>query len=84
MPGVADADHPKRVAFALLLLLGLFLTFRGYRSREGDQAYRLPILIHETDGETLNDDPFVGYFNAFNPHKGSLLLLKWAGKPSDR
>jgi hypothetical protein len=60
---------------AFLTLLGLFLTVRGYRSFEGDQAYRLPILLHGQAPEVYRDDPFVRSFDHFNPHRGSLALL---------
>ena len=71
----------KRVSVALPLLLGLFLTFRGYRSLDGDQAYRLPILLHRQDPSILKNDPFVAYFAAFNPHQGSLFLQDWLSRP---
>ena len=57
------------------LLLGLFLTIRGYRSREGDQAYRLPLLFHRQDAGLYAGDPFVAAFDAFNPHRGYLAAL---------
>ena len=70
-----------QLSFSLFLLLGLFLTFRGYRSREGDQAYRLPILLHHLDRTVLAGDTFVGYFDTFNPHRGSMALLDLARRP---
>ncbi|MFO0909121.1 MAG: DUF6798 domain-containing protein [Isosphaeraceae bacterium] len=60
----------------LITLLGLFLTIRGYRSLEGDQAYRFPMLVHAIDPRVLADDPFVSSFREFNPHRGSLALIQ--------
>ena len=58
------------------LILGLYLTLRGYHSRDGDQAYhRLPLLLHQQDPSLFAADPFVRAFDAFNPHQGSLALL---------
>lgn len=57
------------------LILGLYLSVRGYHSREGDQAYRLPLLLHWQDPSLFADDPFVRAFEAFNPHRGALALL---------
>src|SRR5260370_38679014 len=74
MPGSGlIASYRRPLAF--LLLFGLFLTFRGYRSREGDQAYRLPILLHQQDQSRFAADPFVRAFDQFNPHRGYLALL---------
>ncbi len=64
-----------------LILLGLYLTLRGYHSFDGDQAYRLPLLLHRQDPSVFADDPFVRAFDAFNPHRGYLTLLDWAGRP---
>jgi hypothetical protein len=58
-----------------LLLLGLYLTFRGYHSFDGDQAYRLPLLLHRLDPALYADDPFVRSFDLFNPHRGWLSLI---------
>lgn len=58
-----------------LVLLGLYLSVRGYHSREGDQAYRLPLLLHRQNPALYADDPFVRAFDAFNPHRGFLALL---------
>ena len=63
---------------AYCLILGLYLTLRGYHSLDGDQAYRLPLLLHAQGPSVFADDPFVRAFDAFNPHRGSLLLLGWA------
>lgn len=71
----------SRLAVALLVLLGFFLSTRGYCSREGDQAYRLPLLLHERDRRVLANDTFVRYFDVFNPHKGSLALIDLATRP---
>ncbi len=65
----------------LLLLLGIYLSIRGYRSLEGDQAYRLPLLIHHQDPSVFEADPFVRAFDAFNPHRGSIALLDFLARP---
>src|SRR4051812_30767147 len=65
----------------ILLILGLYLTLRGYHSRDGDQAYRLPLLLHRQDPALFADDPFVRAFDAFNPHRGYLALLDVASRP---
>lgn len=57
------------------LILGLYLTLRGYHSLDGDQAYRLPLLLHAQDPALYSRDPFVTAFDQFNPHQGSLLAL---------
>src|SRR3954464_1349537 len=72
--------RPPRWAI-LLLILGLYLTLRGYHSRDGDQAYRLPLLLHRQDPALFADDPFVRAFDAFNPHRGYLALLDVASRP---
>ncbi len=61
-----------------LVLLGLSVSFQGYRSRDGDQAYRLPILLHMQDQSLYKHDSFVRAFDFFNPHQGYLRLLKAA------
>lgn len=58
-----------------VLILGAFLTLRGYQSREVDQAYRLPLLLHAQNPALFADDPFVRAFDAFNPHRGYLVVL---------
>ncbi len=63
-----------------LLILGLYLSAFGYRSREGDQAYRLPLLLHRQSPALFADDPFVRSFDAFNPHRGYLALLDAASR----
>jgi len=57
------------------LILGLYFTLRGYHSLDGDQAYRLPLLLHQLDPALYAADPFVRAFDTFNPHRGSLLVL---------
>ena len=57
------------------LILGLYFTLRGYHSLDGDQAYRLPLLLHRLDPAVYAADPFVRAFDTFNPHRGSLLVL---------
>ncbi len=64
-----------------ILVFGLYLTVRGYHSRDGDQAYRLPILLHQQDPSLFADDPFVSAFHTFNPHQGYLALLDFASRP---
>ncbi len=63
------------------LLLGLYLSLRGYHSFDGDQAYRLPLLLHRQDPHLYADDPFVQALDAFNPHRGSLALLDAVSRP---
>lgn len=64
----------RRASF-LVIALGLYLTLRGYHSRDGDQAYRLPLLLHAMDPALYASDPFVRAFDAFNPHRGYLAIL---------
>ncbi|WP_165244455.1 DUF6798 domain-containing protein [Paludisphaera soli] len=59
----------------VLLVLGLYLTLKGYHSFDGDQAHRLPILLHGLDPSVYAGDPFVRSFDAFNPHRGTLGLI---------
>ena len=70
---------PRWAAF--LLLFGLYLTLRGYHAFDGDQAYRLPLLLHRQDPAVFATDPFVRAFDDFNPHRGYLTLLDWASRP---
>jgi hypothetical protein len=65
-----------------LVLLGLYLTARGYRSFEGDQAYRFPILRHAQDNRLFDGDPFVRSFDRFNPHRGYFALLDAVSRPA--
>ncbi|MBV8487729.1 MAG: hypothetical protein JO161_05575, partial [Planctomycetaceae bacterium] len=78
----ASPESPQDTSESLLprwsgycLLLGLYLTVRGYHSFDGDQAYRLPLLLHRLDPTVYADDPFVRAFDRFNPHCGSLMIL---------
>src|SRR5262249_11211661 len=64
-----------------LLLLGLYLSLRGYHSFDGDQAYRLPLLLHRQDPNLYAEDPFVRSIDEFNPHRGSLTLLDAVSRP---
>src|SRR4051812_41420229 len=66
---------------AFLLISGLYLTLRGYHAFDGDQAYRLPLLLHQQDPALYAADPFVRAFDAFNPHRGYLALLDLASRP---
>ena len=82
MPG----DTPSRAGalprwLVYAILLGLYLTLRGYHSFDGDQTYRLPLLLHQQDPRLYVDDPFVRAFDAFNPHRGSLLVLDLVTRP---
>jgi hypothetical protein len=60
---------------AYAALLGLYLTTRGYHSFDGDQAYRLPLLLHQQDSTQFANDPFVRAIDTFNPHRAYLGLL---------
>ena len=77
------APQPGRLPPWLVyaVLMGLYLTCRGYHSFDGDQAYRLPLLLHWQDPQLYADDPFVRSFDAFNPHRGWLLVLDLATRP---
>ncbi len=66
---------------AVFLALGLYLTVKGYHSRDGDQAYRLPLLLHRQDPSLFAADPFVKALDAFNPHGGYLALLDVSSRP---
>jgi hypothetical protein len=79
-PTSASAFAPPRWLW-FFLILGLYLTLRGYHSRDNDQAYRLPLLLHRQDPALFADDPFVRSFDAFNPHRGYLALLDFASRP---
>ena len=59
----------------IIAILGLYLSLRGYHSLDGDQTFRLPLLLHQQDPAAFADDPFVRAFDTFNPHRGSLLVL---------
>jgi hypothetical protein len=60
---------------SVAIVLGLYLTLRGYHSRDGDQAYRLPLLLHAQDASLYANDPFVSALDEFNPHRGYLAVL---------
>ncbi|MBX6316426.1 MAG: hypothetical protein IRY99_26465, partial [Isosphaeraceae bacterium] len=77
-PVSSGRPYPRWAAF--LLLFGLYLSFHGYHSRDGDQAYRLPLLLHRQDPTLYADDPFVRAFETFNPHEGYLALLDAASR----
>ena len=64
-----------------LVILGFYLSLRGYHSFDGDLSYRLPLLLHQQDRSVYADDPFVQAFDAFNPHRGSLLALDVVTRP---
>jgi hypothetical protein len=81
MPGPETTQPVVPRWFVWLLLLGAFLTLRGYRSFEGDQAYRFPLLFHRQDPSLYRDDPFVRSFDRFNPHRGSLALIGFVSRP---
>ncbi len=66
---------PRSRVWIFVAILGLYLTLRGYHSRDGDQAYRLPLLLNQQDPKVFADDPFVRAFDGFNPHRGYLTLL---------
>ncbi len=72
----ASVPEPARW-LGYCLILGLYLTLRGYHSLDGDQAYRLPLLLHRLDPAVYAADPFVRAFDTFNPHRGALLVLGW-------
>jgi len=65
----------KRRLFFVFVALGLYLTLRGYHSRDGDQAYRLPLLLARQAPSLYKFDPFVRAFDVFNPHRGYLSIL---------
>ncbi len=65
----------------ILLLFGLYLTFEGYQSLNGDQAYRLPLLLDRQGVAFYEHDPFVRSFDTFNPHRGYLTLLDLVSRP---
>jgi hypothetical protein len=79
----ANCPHSGRLSRWLVyaVLLGLYLTLRGYHSLDGDQAYRLPLLLHRQDPSLCARDPFVRAFDAFNPHRGCLLVLDVVTRP---
>jgi hypothetical protein len=80
-PPGPGAGHDPRRWLAYLIILGLYLSLRGYHSYDGDQAYRLPLLLHQQDPSLYATDPFVLAFDGFNPHRGSLFVLDLATRP---
>lgn len=74
-----DPGPPRR--FWFLIIAGAYLSLRGYHSFDGDQAYRLPLLLDRQDPGLYAADPFVRAFDAFNPHRGYLTLLDAASRP---
>lgn len=81
MREIPAEPRPLPVWAALFVLFGLFLTVRGYHSRDNDQAYRLPLLLDRQIEGIYTQDPFVRSFDAFNPHEGSIWLLDIASRP---
>src|SRR5271157_1797389 len=80
--GVSGPGPPPSVSrparwLGYCLILGLYLTLRGYHSLDGDQAYRLPLVLRRLDPAVYAADPFVRALDTFNPHRGSLLVLGW-------
>ena len=73
-------DQTRR-AFLVVVALGLYLTLRGYHSRDGDQAFRLPLLLHAQHPAVYARDPFVRAFDDFNPHRGYLACLDLLSRP---
>ena len=67
--------------FVAALFLGLYLSTRGYHSFDGDQAYRLPLLLHQQVAGLYDNDFFVRAFDHFNPHLGSLIVLDAFTRP---
>ena len=78
-PSSSSSTPPRWLI--LFLILGLYLTLRGYHSRDNDQAYRLPLLLRQQDPTLFAGDPFVRAFDGFNPHRGYLALLDVASRP---
>jgi hypothetical protein len=74
-------EQPLRSWRPYVLLLGIYLSLRGYHSFDGDQAYRLPLLLHRQDPNLYAEDPFVRSVDEFNPHRGSLALLDAVSRP---
>ena len=72
-----------RLARPLLMIfaLGVYLSARGYHSRDGDQAYRLPLLMRFHDKTLFANDPFVRALDEFNPHRGYLAVLDAVSRP---
>ena len=87
MPDPIDlepADRPRTATprpFWFVVVAGAYLTLRGYHSFDGDQAYRLPLLLDQQDKTLYAADPFVRAFDVFNPHRGYLAVLDAASRP---
>ncbi|HZW34091.1 MAG TPA: DUF6798 domain-containing protein [Isosphaeraceae bacterium] len=75
------AARPWRRWVVDALILGLYLTLRGYHSFDGDQAYRLPLLLRRQDPSLYAGDPFVEALEAFNPHRGWLIVMDAVTRP---
>jgi hypothetical protein len=80
MPDRSTTTSRVSQVLVWILILGLYLSLKGYQSRDGDQAYRLPILLHRQNPALFADDPFVRSFDTFNPHRGYLALLDAASR----
>ena len=76
-PGTRDG-HRAPYWLICAIILGSYLSARGYHSFDGDQSYRLPLLLHRQDPALYADDPFVRSLDDFNPHRGSLIVLDTA------
>lgn len=80
--GVRTAERTwSRTVILAAIGLGLSLTLNGYVSRDGDQAYRLPLLLHHQNPSLFRHDPFVQALHTFNPHTHFLQLIDVAGRP---
>jgi hypothetical protein len=77
----AEGERGVPSWFVCALILGLYLTLRGYHSLDGDQTYRLPLLLHRQEPSLYEDDPFVRSLDDFNPHRGSLIVLDAVTRP---
>ena len=62
------------------LLLGVYLSLRGYHSLDGDQAYRLP-SASPARARLYEDDRLFAIVDAFNPNRGSLIVLDAVTRP---
>jgi hypothetical protein len=77
----AEGERGVPSWFVCALILGLYLTFRGYHSLDSDQSYRLPLLLHRQEPTLYEDDPFVRALDDFNPHRGLLIVLDAVTRP---
>ena len=80
-PSGTQGGHDLPTWLVYFVILGFYLSLRGYHSFDGDLSYRLPLLLHQQDPSAYADDPFVRAFDAFNPHRGSLLALDLVTRP---